>query len=139
MRLQVDPWPRSVAEGSGVTVSHGVGHSSDLMLLWLWCRPAAAAPIRPLAWELPCASGAVLKSKKQNNKQKKPHWIQSPSRTIIQPPTTKSWYNSSSGWLGVGYFLSSKTLGVTSLAGFGKRWKCKRGNQHNKKHLKPQP
>ena len=32
--------------------------------------PAAAAPIQPLAWELPCAAGAALKSKKQN-KQKK--------------------------------------------------------------------
>ena len=27
------------------------------MLLWLWCRPAAAAPIRPLAWEPPSGSG----------------------------------------------------------------------------------
>ena len=25
----------------------------DLALLWLLCRPAAAAPIHPLAWELP--------------------------------------------------------------------------------------
>ena len=25
----------------------------DPVLLWLWCRPAAIAPIRPLAWELP--------------------------------------------------------------------------------------
>ena len=24
---------------------------SDLVLLWLWSRPAATAPIRPLAWE----------------------------------------------------------------------------------------
>ena len=24
----------------------------DLALLWLWCRPAAAAPIPPLTWEL---------------------------------------------------------------------------------------
>ena len=23
----------------------------DLVLLWLWCRPAVAAPIQPLAWE----------------------------------------------------------------------------------------
>ena len=29
-------------------------HSSDL--LWLWCRPAAAAPIRLLAWEPPYAA-----------------------------------------------------------------------------------
>ena len=34
--------------------------------MWLWCRPAAAAPIRPLAWELPYAAGAVLKD---NNKK----------------------------------------------------------------------
>ena len=33
----------------------------DLVLLWLWCRPAAVAPIRPLVWELPCAVGAALK------------------------------------------------------------------------------
>ena len=32
------------------------------MLLWLW--PAAAAPIQPLAWELPYASGVALKKKK---------------------------------------------------------------------------
>ena len=35
--------------------------SSDLMLLWLWHRPAAVAPIYPLAWELPCAMGVALK------------------------------------------------------------------------------
>ena len=29
----------------------------DPMLLWLWCRPAAAAPIQSLAWELPYAIG----------------------------------------------------------------------------------
>jgi len=45
----------------------------DLALLWLWRRPAATAPIRPLAWERPCASGAALekaKGQKQTNKQK---------------------------------------------------------------------
>ena len=39
----------------------------DLTLLWLWCRLAAVAPIRPLAWEPPYALGAALKSK--TNKQ----------------------------------------------------------------------
>ena len=29
----------------------------------LWCRPAAVAAIGPLAWELPYAVGAALKSK----------------------------------------------------------------------------
>ena len=47
-------------------MSCGVGHrhDSDLMLLWLWHRPAAAAPIRPLAWELPYVAGTPLKKKK---------------------------------------------------------------------------
>ena len=31
------------------------------MLLWLWYRPAAAAPIQPFAQELPSATGAALK------------------------------------------------------------------------------
>ena len=43
----------------------------DAVLLWLWCRPAAAAPSGSLAWELPCAEGVALKSKKQKTKNKK--------------------------------------------------------------------
>ena len=34
------------------------------MLLWLWLRPAAVAPIRPLAWEPPYTASAALKKKK---------------------------------------------------------------------------
>ena len=42
------------------------------ILPWLWCMPAAAALIQPLAWELPYAAGEALKSNKQTNtKQKK--------------------------------------------------------------------
>jgi len=43
-------------------VSCGVGrrHGSDLVLLWLWRRPAGVTPIRPLAWEPPYAAGAAL-------------------------------------------------------------------------------
>ena len=44
--------------------------SSVLVLLWLWCRPAAAAPIRPLAWEPPYDVGAALKKKKKERKRK---------------------------------------------------------------------
>ena len=36
----------------------------DLALLWLWCRMAAVAPIRPLAWEPPYAMGVALKRQK---------------------------------------------------------------------------
>ena len=37
------------------------------VLLWLWLWPAAIALILPLAWELPYAAGAALKSKKRTN------------------------------------------------------------------------
>ena len=46
-------------------MSCGIGrrHGSDLALLWLWRRPADAAPIQTLAWEPPYAAGMALKSK----------------------------------------------------------------------------
>ena len=28
----------------------------DMALLWLWCRPTAAAPIQYVVWELLCAT-----------------------------------------------------------------------------------
>ena len=50
-------------------MSCGVGrsHGSDLMLLWLWHRPVATAPIGPLAWELSCAMGVALKKDKKTH------------------------------------------------------------------------
>ena len=49
----------------------GVGcrHGSDIMFLQLWRRPAATAPIQPLAWESPYAKGVALKSKKKKKKK----------------------------------------------------------------------
>ena len=46
---------------SGVALSCGVScrRGSDPVLLWLWRRPVATAPIRPLAWEPPHAAGAA--------------------------------------------------------------------------------
>ena len=54
-------------------MSRGVGcrRSLDPELLWLWRRPGATAPIRPLAWGPPYAAGAALemaKKTKQTNK-----------------------------------------------------------------------
>ena len=49
----------------------GHRHVPDLAFLWLYYRPSDVAPIRPLAWELPDATGEALKSNKQTNKQKK--------------------------------------------------------------------
>ena len=43
----------------------------DLALLLLWCRPAATALIRPLAWEPPYAKGMALKRQKKKKKKKK--------------------------------------------------------------------
>jgi len=34
----------------------------DPVLLWLWCRLAAVAPVQPLAWE---PAGTALKSQKE--------------------------------------------------------------------------
>ena len=42
-----------------------VTNGMDLMLLWLWCRPATADPIWPLAWEPPYAVGAAVKRPKK--------------------------------------------------------------------------
>ena len=74
MRLQVP----SLALLTGLKirrcpVSCGVGstHGLDLVLLWLWCRPAAVAPIGPLAWELSYPVGAALTSKTKTKQNKK--------------------------------------------------------------------
>ena len=54
-------------------MSCGVGHRRglDSVLLRLWCRPAAVALIRPLAWEPPYAVSAALNRKKKEKKEKK--------------------------------------------------------------------
>ena len=41
----------------------GVGcrRSSDLVLMWLLCRPATVAAVQLLDWELPYAMGVALK------------------------------------------------------------------------------
>ena len=75
-------WIRSPASLSGlrisVAVSCGVGcrRSSELVLLWLRCRPAATALIQPLAWEPPYATGVVLKSKRKKEKTGVPFMAQ---------------------------------------------------------------
>ena len=60
------PWVKDL----GIAMSCGVGrrHGSDPALLWLWCRPAAVAPIGSLAWEPPYASSMALKSIKKNKR-----------------------------------------------------------------------
>ena len=62
-------------------MSCGVGHrhGSDVALLWLWCRPAAVAPIRPLVWEPPYAVGVALKRPKKGIPVMA-HWLMNPTR-----------------------------------------------------------
>ena len=64
--------PCSVGQGPGVAASCGVGHRRGLdpVLLWLWHRPAATAPIRPLAWKPPHATGAAPEKTKKKKKRR---------------------------------------------------------------------
>jgi len=72
MRTQV--W--SLASFSGLRIQHchelwgSRRRSSDLALLWLWCRPAVVAPTRPSAWELPYAAGVALKRQKIKKRER---------------------------------------------------------------------
>ena len=49
----------------------GLAHwIKDLALPWLCCRFSAAAPIQPLPWEFPYATGAGIKKEKEKRKKK---------------------------------------------------------------------
>ena len=63
-------------------MSCGIGcrHSSDMVLLWLCCRPAAVALIHPLARELSYAAGLALGEKKR---KKKYLYISLPRRAVM--------------------------------------------------------
>ena len=63
-------WVQSLALLRGL----GIWHRHELWCrskLWLWHRPAAIAPIQPLAWEPPYAMDVALKSQKKKKKKKK--------------------------------------------------------------------
>ena len=85
MRMWVQS-SNSVGYDSGVAMSCGVGHKRglDLVLLLLWHKPAAAAPILPTAWERPYTTGAAVKRKQMNQRIKveqlarDDQWIQLP-------------------------------------------------------------
>ena len=57
-------------------MSCGVGPRCGLdpELLWLWRRPVATAPIRPLAWELPYATGAAQEKWQKDKKKTQKKW-----------------------------------------------------------------
>ena len=73
------------------------------MLLWLWCRLAAVALIRPLEWESSYASGVALKGKKQKTKQNNPQTNKEKEMVSRSTPTA----------------LCASTHGILSCKGAG--------------------
>ena len=66
-------WVGSLAPLSGLRIQQCSKLSCTLrwlgspwVLLWLWCRPATAAQIQSLAWELPYVMGTIIKIKNKN-------------------------------------------------------------------------
>ena len=53
-----------------MSCSLGSRRGLDTVLLWLWHGLAAAAPIQPLAWELPYASAQMPKNQPPPKKKK---------------------------------------------------------------------
>ena len=54
-----------------MSCGEGRRRSSDPALLWLWDRPAATAPIQPLARKPPYAMGVAQEMAKRPKKKKK--------------------------------------------------------------------
>ena len=85
-------------------MSYGIGcRCGSDPVLWLWCRPAAVTPIRPLAWEPPCAGDAALKRPKKkrrrkqlNQKQTQENWHfnwENPLPTSLPKSPCKIWFH----------------------------------------------
>ena len=66
-------------------MSCGVGCrcDSDPVLLWLWRRLVATAPIGPLAWEPPYAAGAAQEKMQKDKKKKKKKTVSGREITVF--------------------------------------------------------
>ena len=65
------------------------------MLLWLWPRPAAPAPIQPLDWESPYAMGEALK-RQNTGVPVVGQWLTNPTRNhevAGSVPALAQWVN----------------------------------------------
>ena len=64
---------------------------SDPTLLWLWCRLAATAPIRPQAWEPPYAVGVALEKAQRQKKKKKKKKSFHTNSLALNPSAETDW------------------------------------------------
>ena len=73
--------------------SCGVGRRCGLdpMLLWMWCRPAAAAPIQCLAWETPYAKGTEKAKKKKEQEDWTVMWMKQDVEKTREQPSWVAW------------------------------------------------
>ena len=103
MRMQV----RSLASLIGLRIQcgHELWCRSQMRLggftwLWLWCRPAAAVAIQPLAWELPYATGAALKRQGAGKDFPQTPRLPQTLATPLPPALTAGW--AEGNWAEVG-------------------------------------
>ena len=84
-------------------MSCGVGrrHSSELVLLWLWCRSAVTTPIGPQAWEPPYAVGVALK--RQMDKKKR-----SMGRILLWCSRLRIWGVAAAVWVAAEAWVQSQ-------------------------------
>ena len=95
-------------------------------MLWLWHRLAAIAPIHPLAWEFPYATGVAIKGerkkerererekKKRKGKEKRGEERKGKSRTKKNEKDTKSHtFSATKSWLKI-VTISSQLLSESS-------------------------
>ena len=95
-----------MGQGSGVAVICGVVSRCSLApgLLWLWCRPADAALILLLAWELPYTLGAALKHKNKEKTNKKTTGVPAVVQRAMDLALSLQWLRFNS-WPGNFYIL----------------------------------
>ena len=78
-------------------MSCGVGHrlGSGPVWLWLWHRPVATAPVRPLAREPPCVLSVALqkakKKKKGHTHTKDEVLVHTTTQVALQTLSERSW------------------------------------------------
>ena len=82
-----DPWPRSVGQRS-VSCDVGLRRGLDPALMWLWCRLAEVALIRPPSLGTSMCHRCNPKKQKQNKKQnKQTNKKQQQQKRVPQQPT----------------------------------------------------